>query len=221
MIPTERMFILSEELGLLYSTEVTIHCLNYHYFQTFYEKGVTHISVTNKLSSCLELIFQSLCIITWASFPQDDDDYFGESGGEYFHLSFFGILSHSTVWLCSVKYLRLVNITTVPFYLCSLEERRGKNYTFHVKLRVYRLLFPLLKIYVRWQLKTGAYSVHSRYEKNQCTFETPLSSEQKIVKVEQNRKPGPFLNIATSHDHTCLCTRNVKVLDTLLHGCGT
>jgi len=64
MIPTERMFILSKGLGLLYSTEVTIHCLNYYYFQTFYEKGVTHISVTNELLSCLELIFQSLCIIT-------------------------------------------------------------------------------------------------------------------------------------------------------------
>lgn len=56
MIPTERMFILSKALGLLYSTEVydiylkkkkTIHFLNYYYFQTFYEKGVTHISVTN------------------------------------------------------------------------------------------------------------------------------------------------------------------------------
>ena len=51
------------------------------------------------------------------------------------------------------------------FVFMFFGRKEGKNYTFHVELRVDRLLFPLLKIYVCWQLKTGAYSVHSRYEK--------------------------------------------------------
>lgn len=68
-------------------------------------------------------------------------------------------------------------------------------------------------------MKTGVRLVHLRYEKDQCAFETPLSSEQKIVSVEQNRKQSPFLNLALSYDPTRLCTQSIKVLATLLHGC--
>ena len=67
-------------------------------------------------------------------------------------------------------------------------------------------------------MNTGANLVHSRYEKDQCAFETALPSEQKIVSVEQNRKQSPFLNLAVSYDPTRLCTQSVKVLAALLHG---